>query len=326
MQVKRSAKGTPFLLVILLKKLYNAKGKMRHKTGERSMGKWLWLLLIIVCVLVVIEWIREIHTFRITHYEIYSPKLQDIEKRKVILLSDLHNCSYGKKNEKLLKAIQMEHPDMILVAGDMLVGKEGGSLDIAKEFVEKLPAICDTYYANGNHEQRMKSYSEICQRDFEAYKVSLIKAGVHYLENQKDESVWGACDVEIHGLEIPDSAYKKFQKVFLPENYMETCLGKADPSKYQILIAHNPIFMQDYLEWGADLIVSGHLHGGVARVPFWRGVITPQGGLFPKYSGELTKEGDASVVVSKGIGIHTIKVRFLNPAEIVVLHVGGTEE
>lgn len=290
------------------------------------MGQRLWLLLIIVCVLIVIEWIREIHTFRITHYEIHSPKLQDIEKRTVILLSDLHNCSYGKKNEKLLKAIQMEQPDMILVAGDMLVGKEGASLDIAKEFVEKLPTICETYYANGNHEQRMKSYSEICQRDFEAYQVSLKKAGVHYLENQKDESVWGACDVEIHGLEIPDSAYKKFQKVSLPENYMETCLGKADPSKYQILIAHNPIFMLDYLEWGADLIVSGHLHGGVARVPFWRGVITPQGGLFPKYSGELTKEGDASVVVSKGIGIHTIKVRFLNPAEIVVLHVGGTEE
>ena len=290
------------------------------------MGEWLWLLFIIVCVLIIIEWIREIHTLRITHYEIHSPKLKDIKKRTVILLSDLHNCSYGKDNEKLLKAIRMEQPDMILVAGDMLIGKEGGSLDVAKEFVEKLPAICETYYANGNHEQRMKSYSEICQRDFKSYKESLKQAGVHYLENQKYECVWDACDVEVHGLEIPDSGYKKFKKVSLPDDCMETCLGKADSSKYQILIAHNPIFMQDYLKWGADLVVSGHLHGGVARIPFWRGVITPQGGLFPKYSGEITKEGDTSVVVSKGIGIHTIKVRFLNPAEIVVLHVGGTEE
>lgn len=290
------------------------------------MREWLWLLFIVVCVLIIIEWMREVHTFCVIHYKIQSPKLKDVKKRTVILLSDLHNCSYGKDNEKLLKAIRKENPDMILIAGDMLIGKEGGSLDVARSFVEKLPAICETYYANGNHEQRMKSYSDRCGADFAEYKAYLKKANVHYLENEQAELKWDNRHVEIHGLEIPDSGYKKFQKVSLPENCLINSLGEADQSKYQILIAHNPVFMQEYLNWGADLIVSGHLHGGVARIPFWRGVITPQGGLFPKYSGELTKVGDASVVVSKGIGIHTIKFRFLNPAEIVVLHVGGTEE
>ncbi|MBQ8559734.1 MAG: metallophosphoesterase [Tyzzerella sp.] len=289
------------------------------------MGKWL-ILLVVIGILVIIECIREISTFQVTHYEIQSPKLKNIKKRTVILLSDLHNCSYGKENEKLLQAIRKEHPDMILVAGDMLVGKKGSPTEVAQKLMEELPQICATYYANGNHEQKRKEAREPFDTLYQKYRIRVINAGVHYLENEKATIKWEDCDVEIHGLEIPREAYKKFQRVSLPENCLENCLGKADAAKYQILIAHNPVFVSDYLKWGADLIVSGHLHGGIARIPFWRGVITPQGGLFPKYSGELTKEGDASVVVSKGIGIHTIKIRFLNPTELVVLHVGGSEE
>lgn len=289
------------------------------------MGKWL-ILLVVIAILVIIECIREISTFKVTHYEIQSPKLKKIRKRTVILLSDLHNCSYGKENETLLQAIRQEKPDMILVAGDMLIGKRESSTETARKLMEELPKICDTYYANGNHEQKRKETKDAFDTSYRKYRDCLIKAGVHYLENEKRTTRWDDCEVEIHGLEIPREAYNKFRKVSLPENCLENSLGEADASKYQILIAHNPVFMSDYLKWGADLIVSGHLHGGVARIPFWRGFITPQGGLFPKYSGELTKEGDASVVVSKGIGIHTIKIRFLNPTEMVVLHVGGSEE
>lgn len=290
------------------------------------MLKWLLLLFVIACVIVIAEWMREIHTFQITHYDIESPKLKNVKKRKLILLSDLHNCSYGKENEKLLKAIKEEKPDIILVAGDMLVGKEQVSTETASRFVIKLSEICDTYYANGNHEQRMKENTKRYGDSYRRYKQELCKAKIIYLENEKAELQWESCDVEIHGLEIPSIGYKKFRKVSLPERCIEKSLGKADTSKYQILIAHNPIYMSDYINWGADLIVSGHLHGGVVRIPHWRGIITPQGGLFPKYSGEITKIGDATAVVSKGIGIHTIKVRFLNPAEVVVLHVGGSEE
>lgn len=290
------------------------------------MLKWLLLLLFVIGAIVVAEWMREIHTFQITRYNIQSPKLKNIKKRKIILLSDLHNCSYGKENEKLLRAIKEEKPDLILIAGDMLVGSEKVSTETASKFVTKLPVICDTYYANGNHEQRMKENTKRYGTSYERYKQELCEAGIHYLENEKTQLQWEDCNVEIHGLEIPNQGYKKFQKVCLPEHCVETLLGKADTSKYQILIAHNPIFMSDYLNWGADLIVSGHLHGGVARIPGWRGIITPQGGLFPKYSGEMTKIGSATAVVSKGIGIHTIKIRFLNPAEVVVLHVGDSEE
>lgn len=284
------------------------------------------VILIVVVVLVVIEWMREIRTFKMTYYEIQSPKHENVKKRRVVFLSDLHNYCYGQDNEKLLNAIRKENPDLILVAGDMLVGKVGVSTEVAEKFMCELPKICDTYYANGNHEQRMKENTEKYGQTYWEYRETLVKNGVKMLENESANLRWEDCNVEIFGLEILDEGYKKFQKVSMPKEFVMDCLGSADKSKYNILIAHNPIFTEDYLKWGADLIVSGHLHGGIARIPFWRGVITPQGGLFPKYSGEMTKEGDASVVVSKGLGLHTIPIRFLNPAEVVVLQVGNLEE
>ena len=288
--------------------------------------KVLCIAFVIIVLIVVLEWMREIRTFKVTHYRFESKKLTGWNDKKIVLLSDLHNYSYGEKNEKLLKAVREQKPDLILIAGDMLVGKEGTSTEIASDFVEALTDICDVYYANGNHEYRMKIYTDTYGDAYEKYQERLVKAGVHYLENSTEELEIDGCNLAIYGLEVPREVYKKFKKVKLEDSYLESSLGKVKEECYNILIAHNPIFMKEYLKWGADLVVSGHLHGGVARIPGFRGVITPQGGLFPKYSGELTKEGDSHVVVSKGIGIHTIKVRFLNPAEIVVMHISGMEE
>ena len=70
--------------------------------------------------------------------------------------------------------------------------------------------------------------------------------------------------------------------------------------------------MEAYKEWGSDLILSGHLHGGCVRLPGIGGVITPQAFLFPKYSGEMTVEREQTIIVSKGLGTHTFNVRLFN--------------
>ncbi len=286
----------------------------------------IFIIVTIIIVLVIIECIREVRTFRVTQYQISSSKLKGIQSRRIVLLSDLHGYNYGNQNDKLLDAIRAQHPDLILVAGDMLVGSKRKSPQVAEDFMKELPKICPVYYANGNHEQRLKALPEVEGTDYEAYKTALQEAGVHVLENETTCIAWEEVSIALHGLEIPNECYGKFQKEELPATYLEEKFGVIEPNKYHILIAHNPLYMDAYLKWGADLVVSGHLHGGLARIPFWRGVITPQFTLFPKYSGEHRTVGDTSVVVSKGIGIHTIKIRFLNPAEIVVLHVGNSEE
>lgn len=287
------------------------------------MTKW-FILIGVILVLCIAEWMREIFTFKITHYEIVSDKLNKLKvERKVIFLTDLHNNSYGSNNDKLLTALKKQNPDLILIGGDMVVGKPEISTKVAEHFVCKLAEICPVYYANGNHEQRMKIYSEKFGNKYEEYKTAVEQSGVHFLENEYVELMFETLPVQIHGLEIPREGYKKFRKTFVSLEQIKERIGKPNSSCYQILLAHNPNYADTYLQWGADLVLSGHLHGGIVRIPGLGGVITPQFRLFPKYSGELTVKDGKSVVVSKGLGTHTIKMRFLNPAEMIVLHLRG---
>ena len=287
------------------------------------MTKWLILIGVIIFICIV-EWIREIVTFKVTHYYITSDKFLDLQReRKVVFLSDLHNERYGKDNEKLLFAVKKQTPDLIVIGGDMLVGKTNASTKVAEAFVSRLTEICPVYYANGNHEQRMKVYPETYGTMFQEYKEKIEKRGVTFIENTCADINWDGCQIKIHGLEIPVQYYKKFRKQALPVDVVREQIGEPELNCYNILLAHNPTYVSTYLEWGADLILSGHFHGGVVRIPKFGGIITPQWHMFPKYSGELTKENERYVVVSKGLGTHTFKIRFLNPAEVVVLHLNG---
>lgn len=289
------------------------------------MEKWL-ILIVVILLACVAEWMREIRTFRITHYDITSHKLDGLEReQKVVFLTDLHNNSYGKENEKLFHAVEAQEPDLILIGGDMLLGLAHTPITTAEEFVKKLTSICPVYYANGNHEFRMKISPETYGNQYELYKKSLEAVGVRFLENEHIDLTWQEVSVQIHGLEIPREGYKKFGKTTVSLEEVTERIGLVDEAKYQILLAHNPLYMDVYRKWGADLILSGHLHGGVVRLPKIGGLISPQFRIFPKYSGEMTTTGDTTMVVSKGLGTHTIKVRFLNPAEVVVLHIQGKE-
>lgn len=290
------------------------------------MEKWL-ILIAVVFILCVAEWMREIRTFRITHYDIASDKLNGLEKeRKVVFLTDLHNNCYGKGNEKLLCAVREQRPDLILIGGDMLLGIEEAPTMVAEEFVRSLTSICPVYYANGNHEFRMKICPEIYGNQYEQYKIKLEESGVCFLENEHIDLTWGNALIQIHGLEIPREGYKKFGKATVSLDEIAERIGTVDETKYQVLLAHNPRYMDVYREWGADLILSGHLHGGVVRIPKIGGVISPQFRIFPKYSGGISIKDNTTIVVSKGLGTHTIKVRFLNPAEVVVLHMHGKDK
>lgn len=282
-------------------------------------------VILLLAVAVAAEIYRETHHFRVTRYDVSSEKLTGIIRDlKILFLSDLHNCTYGNENERLLRSIRDEKPDLILMGGDMLVGKEGASYETALRFAEQLPEICPTLYANGNHEQRMKEDTETYGDAYETYKKSLKKTGVHFLEDERIRVELGDTDLHICGLELPSSSYKKFRKDKITANDIEEHFGfSASEGAYTILLAHNPAYMDAYLEWGADMVLSGHLHGGLIRVPGIGGIVTPQGFLFPRYSGEMTQEGSQTVIVSRGLGTHTLNIRLFNTPELISIHLRG---
>ena len=273
-------------------------------------------ILVAAVLLVFAEMYRELHTFRVTRYRVASPKLTG--EKTWVFLSDLHNQVYGENNCKLIDAVKNESPDLILIGGDMLVGKNGHSYEPALACVKELVKIAPIYYANGNHEERMKLKPEKYDQSYALYREKLLEFGVHLLENEStvlsDDS-----KVRLTGLEIPLECYTHLKRREMPGGAIKERIGNRDPEAFQVLLAHNPSYMKEYLAWGADLILSGHLHGGMVRIPGIGGVIGPDFVLFPKYSGEMRRVGDQTVIVSKGLGTHTIHIRLFNPAEIVVL-------
>ena len=273
----------------------------------------------------MIETARELRDFRVTKYRICSQKLNGIKReKKIIFLSDLHNRMYGEENERLLESIRNQHPDLILIGGDMLVRKDGNSYDKTVHFLAKLPGICPVYCANGNHEQKLKELPDKYEQSYEEYKKALTASGIHMLENASETVKLEEVPVKLSGLEIPLGAYARFGRKELSLKEITDRIGEHGDD-YQILLAHHPGYMKEYLAYGADLILGGHYHGCVVQLPGIGGVISTNFTLFPKYSGGIYQEGEQTAVVSRGLGTHSVPLRLWNWPELIVLELSGNE-
>ena len=133
--------------------------------------------------------------------------------------------------------------------------------------------------------------------------------------------------INLYGLCFDMIYYKrpyKFSKDFdIIEN--EKLLGHPNINLYNILLAHNPLYFKVYSEWGADLILSGHIHGGIVRIPFIGGLLSPERKLFPKYYSGKYKINDSKLIVNRGLGNTKIKLRMFNKPEISVITLKSTK-
>lgn len=275
------------------------------------------LLLFFVVVMIV-----DGNRFVVTTYKILTDKTK--HSHRLIVLADLHGKEYGENNEKLLKAIDEQKPTGILIAGDMLTAKPGVKFHQVLRFLGKLGEKYPIYYGNGNHEYRLKLYPDIYGDMGKEFEKGLSNIGIFPLCNEstrlEDENI------VIYGLEIDREYYKRGRKVNMQAEYLKEKLGTPDRNKYNILLAHNPVYFKTYANWGADLVISGHVHGGMMRLPFLGGVVSPALVLFPKYSGGLYKEDNkkdtrSTMVLSNGLGSHTLPIRIFNPGQLVVLEI-----
>lgn len=278
------------------------------------MFEWMIGILVAVVLFFVIVMIIDGNRFVVREYTLKTDKIS--KEYTFALLADLHNRTYGKNNKKLLGAIDAIRPDIVLTAGDMLTAKPGKSFDAALSFMKQLASKYPVYYGIGNHEYRMNLYREDYGDAYERYIGALTDAGIRVLDN--GSAIEG--EFVITGLSIERKYYKRFQKTVMEKEYLPSVIGEPNPDKYHILLAHNPEYFEEYVEWEPDLVVSGHVHGGIMRLPVLGGVISPKLVLFPKYDGGLFKKKDTTMIISRGLGMHTLPVRIFNPGELVVIH------
>ena len=286
------------------------------------LGIFLFVLIIIIISLIISFF--DNNRFIVRNYEVTSAKIS--KSFRICLLTDLHGKSYGNNNEKLIEAIDEAAPDIIISAGDLISAYSKSHQRGDERAVSLLSALAQrypVYAANGNHEYKLKKIPDCFGNFYETYAAKQRDIGVNLLENESlglDEY-----KTQITGFELQHYYYKRFFKRKMDEDYIASLVGNTQKDRYNILIAHNPMFFEEYSDWGADLVLSGHVHGGIVRLPFLGGVISPALILFPKYDGGKYTKNNCTMILSKGLGTHTIPVRVLNPGELCVIDVKKTD-
>ena len=285
----------------------------------------MFLLIGIISVIVIIFPIwqhQELKKFRVTRYQMQTHKVKS--PLKIAVISDLHSFTYGPKNSTLFAAVKRAAPDLILIPGDLIVTAKTDQYHMALDFVRKLMTLgVPVVFTNGNHESRAQQPESDSYADFQQYFGQLKRSGIRVLNNQSCKITICGTLVRISGLELPLSSYKKGKKPHLEKDFIKRHLGAAPDAdgRLQILLAHHPAFAEQYADWGADLTVCGHNHGGLICIPGLGSVVSPQFMLFPKYdAGEFCVHG-RKIYISRGLGTHTFHIRIFNRAELVVITV-----
>ncbi len=260
--------------------------------------------------------------FKMKTYRILSKKVGRQGSIRLAFLSDLHGMRFGQGNCRLVQAVEEARPDLVLVGGDMMVGEPNPRLEAAEDLLDSLVKKFPVYYAFGNHEGRLMEDPEKYGDTFPRFYQRLQGKGVCFLRNQKvSVDVGAGVPVALWGWDGERRFYRKLRRVVMEDGYLDGVLGKPDAKAYNILLAHNPQFAQAYFSWGADLILSGHYHGGICRFSENRGLVAPNFRLFPPYCCGLFSKGSQRMAVSPGLGEHTVRFRIHNPRELIVIEI-----
>lgn len=263
-------------------------------------------LIYVICETVVSNTVLTVNRYALT-----TEKLDT--NLRIVLISDLHCKEFGENNKDLVQKIAEQHPDMIAVDGDM-VTKGNTDYSVCMTLMPQLCHVAPTYYALGNHELEVLETTNFIE--------DLKKTGVHLLSNQmeyfeKDGEqilIGGIKNYPFYDFDAPD-----FDN---PENRFLTEFLNKQKENYGILLCHYPeYYLWSFSRLDLDLMLCGHTHGGLIRLPFIGGIIAPEQMFFPKYDMGLFQSETANMIITSGLGTSHIVPRFNNPPEICVVDI-----
>ncbi len=268
------------------------------KQTKKLLYKKIGIPVIIILILIPFFWFQNKHLV-ITEYTYESDQIgAELDGYRIVQISDLHNAIFGKQNQTLLDAIQSCSPDIIVITGD-LVDSNHTNVECAIRFVEEAVKIAPVYYVTGNHEY----WLETSER--EQMLEGIRSAGANDLEDETVCIEAGASSFLLVGMDDKHLADQTLKELL------------TDQSELSIVLAHEPQFFSGYADAGADLVLSGHAHGGQFRLPFVGGLVAPDQGFLPEYTSGEYRIADTEMIVSRGLGNSIIPVRLFNYPEIV---------
>ena len=278
------------------------------------------IYIIIILFLIIITIVNIFKTeIDITEYIISNKKISDnFNDFKIVQLSDFHSSGYKDTTDEIIEKVKEIDPDIIVMTGDMIDWKVE-NIENVEKLISSLVDVAPIFHIDGNHEHLSEILVEGRYIAFIEWMKSL---GVTIIKNGYVELVKGDEVINLYGIDLPlDGATGLYvNKYQLEKNYVEKTLPESDGEKFNILLAHTPIFIKQYSQWGADLALAGHMHGGIVRIPFTNiGLLSPGRTILPRYAAGKFKVDDTTMIVNRGIGTSSFKLRLFNNPEISVI-------
>ena len=274
---------------------------------RRSRRPVLPILLLLVLFGAAFLWWSN-RSLQVERFSYASPRLPaGFDGCVVVQLSDLHGALFGEDNRELIDAVRAEEPDYIFLTGDLLDRYRRTPHSYAADLGRAMAAIAPTYFVTGNHEWALP--------DVPGLKRALEEAGVTVLSNEFTTLTRNGDTIVLAGIDDPNGyADQKTPEALAAE------VEAAHPDVFWLLLAHrNNLFETRYSRLGADLVISGHGHGGIIRLPFTDGLISVERTLFPSYTAGFYSVDGNDLFVSRGLGNSGPSFRLFNRPEVAVL-------
>jgi len=279
--------------------------------------KIVYSLIVFLMLAFIIEMEISFQVLTVEEVTVKNSKVPDgFNGATFLQITDLHSVSFGKNNKRLLNLIEKLNPDYVLCTGDIVDRDDKSAVGIF-DFLEKLTADNKVYYSMGNHEMYSQNRYEQKSLTEKLHDFDMI-----FLNNSVDEIERNGDKINISGY-YPNVGidYSYPQQSYFPvvsKNMLINSLGQSNRERFNLMLAHDPTYFELYSGWGADLVFSGHLHGGIIRIPFVGGFLSPYFEFFPKYDSGIFEYGDSKMYVGTGMSSSYIP-RFNNPPQITVV-------
>ena len=271
-------------------------------------------IIIIIIVLSSLYLYYENTKLQVSNYNIINHNIPiDFNNYKIVQISDFHNYKSNTLTNDLIKEIEKQKPNIIVLTGD-LIDSNKTDIEVAINFIKNINNIAPIYFVSGNHESNISSYSKL-KEQIEENKVIILDNKVEILKiNESEINLIGIDDPRMANEDgVSDSEIVK----------VELANAKYNENKYSILLSHRPELFDTYVEKEINLILTGHAHGGQIRIPFIGGIVAPNQGFFPKYTSGIFEKSKTNMVVNRGIGNSILHFRINNIPELVVVTINN---
>lgn len=273
-----------------------------NRPKRKKKKTFLIITLIIIAILIVIT-VDSSRRLVTTEYDVYSERLpESFEGFRIVQLSDLHGKIYGEDNEKLLNAVREAEPDIIAITGDLF--DEFTEDGYAETVCSQLMEIAPVYYCSGNHE-----WTENPRDTFD----KMTETGTVVMRNKYVTLERNGETIVLAGVDDPNGPYDMITK----EAFVAKI--KAETDDYILMLSHRNTDFDLWTALDVDLVLTGHAHGGIIRLPFIGGVLIHKEDLGKKHIEGTFEEDGTTMVVSRGAGSNGFVPRFNNNPEIVVV-------